>query len=162
MRYLAYADGACSNNGRIDAEIEGSFAVYALPNEHGEISEAVHAKLVGETPLCHACRISLVAPKGARPTNNLAEALTLHAALAWICSNNLLIRGNSVTVFMDSQVVLFQITGMYKARNHMRTIYQRIYQMLEAHREKTGCPLEEMLKFDWIPGSLMKASVIGH
>lgn len=162
MKYLAYADGTCSNNGRIDAEIEGSFAVYELLPEQGEISEAVHAKLVGQTPLYHARRISLVAPKGARPTNNLAEALTLHAALAWICSNRLLLRGNSVTVFMDSQVVLFQITGMYKARNHMRTIYQRIYQMLEAHRENTGCPLEEMLKFDWIPGSLMKASVIGH
>lgn len=162
MRYLVYADGACSNNGRIDAEIEGSFAVYGLAFEHGEIPEAVHAKLVGETPLYHARRIGLVAPKGARPTNNLAEALTLHAALAWICSNNLFMRGNTVTVFMDSQVVLFQVTGMYRARNHMKAIYQRIYQMLSIHCAQAGCALEEMLKFDWIPGALMKASVIGH
>lgn len=162
MKYLAYADGACSNNGRMNAEIEGSFAVYRLSPQLEKITNEVHSALFGETPLYHANRISLVAPKGAHPTNNLAEALTLHAALAWICANNLLMKGNSVTVFMDSQVVLFQMTGMYRAKNHMRAIYQRIYQMLGNHAGKTGCPVEDVLKFDWIPGDLMKASVIGH
>lgn len=158
MRYIIYADGACSNNGRQNAKIEGSFAVYDLAG-----IEINHAKLIGKEPIYFASRMTLLVPKGGRPTNNLAEALTLHAAIAWLCANSILAKSNDVTICMDSQMVLYQMSGLYKTRNGpMREVYQRIHGLLAQQGKKAGCRMEDILHLDWIPGELMKSTVIGH
>lgn len=163
MRYITYADGACSNNGRSDAKIEGSFAVYSVPGEQGKSLFTDHASLIGKDPMYFASRITLLVPKGGRPTNNLAEALTLHAAIAWLCGNDILAMPNDVTICMDSQMVLYQMSGLYKTRNGpMREVYQRIHGLLARQGKKSGCRMEEILHLDWIPGELMKSTIIGH
>lgn len=163
MRYITYADGACSNNGRSNAKIEGSFAVYAVESQDLSGQFTDHASLIGKEPLYFASRITLLIPKGGRPTNNLAEALTLHAAIAWLCGNDILAKHNDVTICMDSQMVLYQMSGLYKTRNGpMREVYQRIHDLLRKQGKKAGCRMEEILHLDWIPGELMKSTVIGH
>lgn len=160
MRYIAYADGACSNNGKRDASISGSFAVY----DASDIKEQInHAYFLEIDPLYFAPRMALVAPEGSRPTNNLAEALTLHAAIAWLKGAGVLKKGNLVTIFMDSQIVLYQMSGLYRTKNrHIRGVYQQIHGLLDREAKSVGCKMEDVLHLDWIPGDLMKATIIAH
>lgn len=164
MKYIAYADGACSNNGRRDAGVSGSFAVYIAPDAENADEKGVnHAYFLEAEPLYFARRMALVAPEGARPTNNVAEALTLHATIAWLCESGALQKGNLVTIFMDSQIVLCQMSGLYRVKNrNMLGIYRRIHALLDRQAKKAGCKMEEILRFDWIPSDLMKATIIAH
>lgn len=160
MRYIVYADGACSNNGRQNAKIEGSFAVYEVTDNSQSFD---HASLVGKDPFYFAPRITLLVPEGGRPTNNLAEALTLHTAITWLCGSGILSKPNDVTIYMDSQMVLYQMSGLYKTKNgSIREVYQRIHGLLAQQGKKAGCKMEDILHLDWIPGELMKSTVIGH
>lgn len=160
MRYIAYADGACSSNGKKDASISGSFAVYNAPDSEGAVN---HSRLLESDPIYFASRMTLIAPEGSRPTNNLAEALTLHAAIAWLCGAGALEKDNLVTIFMDSQIVLYQMSGLYRTKNqHIRGVYQRIHALLDRHGKKAGCKMEDVLRLYWIPGDLMKATIIAH
>lgn len=159
MYYLVYADGACENNGRTDACIEGSFAVYEFEEE--QVID--HSSLFGKPPLYHAQRHRLVPFEGKVPTNNMAEALTLHMALSWACENNVLRPDNLVHIFMDSELVLRQFTGSYVTRNAtLFRIYRKIYDMLADYSRKIGDNVEKFIRLDWVSGEIMKKSVIGH
>ena len=158
-KYLIYADGACTHNGRTNAKACGSFAVYDVT--HLGFDDDVHDVLVFEQPLHHESMFDVIAT--GRATNNMAEAQALHTALAWACQCGLLSPGNEVHVCMDSQLVLNQFTGMYKTKNvNLRSVYTRTYDMLRKQSEKVGCDVEGLIHFHWISGEVMKASVIAH
>lgn len=159
MQYVIYADGSCENNGRQDASMEGSFAAFELADE----DTVVHEDLLGRVPIVHESRRRLLPFEGGQPTNNMAEALSLHMAVAFACTRKLLAPGNRVLLFMDSELILKQFTGLYKTKNSLlRKIYRSIYDMLARHSQGIGDNALKYLKVDWVSGDIMKRSVIGH
>lgn len=162
MQYIVYVDGFCKGNGRSDAKAGGSFAVYKL--EDGDmINDALHQKLRGIPPLYHDREFSVVVMEKEHATNNYAEATALRTAISWLISGGLLIPGNRIHICMDSQLVLNQVSGLYKTRSdHLRKIYQSIYALLGQHEKKIGMNAEKLISFHWISGDIMKASVIAH
>ena len=162
MQYIVYVDGACSNNGNLDAQASGSFAVYRL-DKPSRISTELHDRLLMDKSICHESRFHIPANNDCRPTNNMAEASSLHTAIAWCLDNNVLIPGNDLHICMDSQLVLNQFAGLYKTNNRrLREIYTGIYAMLRRKSTKHDEDLEKCLHLHWIPGDVMKRSIIGH
>ena len=152
MRCVVYCDGACRRNGKSDAEAEGSFAVYDV-GRHAAITPELHERLRTEKPLHFEHRFAVVAD---RPTNNLAEATALEAALRWCKANGLINNNNEIHICMDSQLVLSQFLGVYQTRSPaLRAVYQRIYAMLGKENERA-------IHLHWIRGEVMKASILAH
>ncbi len=171
-KLLIYSDGACSNNGKAAAEICGSFAAYFVPQDSrwADNSEA-HYSLKKQKPVIHESRVALTMPPAVigapmlvphtlydkpKPTNNVAEALTLSKALAWaksaIHGGKLLCK--SIEVCMDSKLVLYQIQGIYSTNNRvLRKIYGGILSTIDRLPP---------VAFTWIPGDLMKQTIISH
>ena len=158
-RYLVYVDGACSHNGNdARAVTTGSFAVYGLPDGMGAIGRdaAFHEMVLALEPLEHQSRFIVHPPPGARPTNNIAEALSLQTALAWCLEEGILSQGNHVTVCMDSQLTLNQFAGLCRINVPvLRKAHRDMHAMLD---RRSGA----MLKLVWIPGAVMKGTIIGH
>jgi len=160
MNYLVYADGACSGNGRKDAVAEGSFAVYAI-GEIKNVDQALHDHLINEKPYHHEARFSVFT--NGRGTNNIAEARTLQAALIWLVKRGLFQPENHIHLCMDSQLVLSQFKGLYKVRNpQLRKVYDEIYDVLRKESLLKGFDVDGHIHLNWIPGDVMKASVIAH
>ena len=148
MKYVIYADGACSGNGKLEACAEGSFAVYELD---GELN---HEKLRTQKPLHHESRFAIVCD--VKPTNNFAEATALKTALLWANRNGIFADGNEIHICMDSQLILNQFMGFYATKNvRLRKVYQEIYSMLTSE-------MERQIHLHWIRGEIMKTSIIGH
>ncbi len=158
MRYLIYADGACPGNGKADARMEGSFAVYKIG-----AGEPDHAALALERPKWFFPRLSFLPAPGQRSTNNVAEACTLRQTMLWALKEGLFTEDNHLTICMDSQLVIYQFSGLYKTKSQqIREIYQSIYRAFKEHKEQTGIDPEKLFTLEWISGETMKASVIGH
>lgn len=158
MRYLAYADGSCVGNGRYNARMRGSFAVYSIGA--GEIN---HEKLKEENPIIHVSMFTIPALENVRPTNNIAEACSLRNAIFWLMKNAYLKEDNEIVLCMDSELVLSQFCGVYGIkRRYLREIYAEIYKTLSDYSEKSGFNAEKCLTLKWIPGEIMKSSIIGH
>lgn len=175
-KLLIYSDGACSNNGKAAAEICGSFAAYFVPQDSTwSDNPDGHYALKKQKPLVHESRVALnmddyLLPANVampmlvphtvydkpKPTNNVAEALTLSKALAWakcaIHGGTLLCK--NIEVCMDSKLVLYQIQGIYSTNNRvLRKIYGGILSTIDKLPPVT---------FTWIPGDLMKQTIISH
>lgn len=162
MEYLVYVDGFCKGNGKRDAKAGGSFAVYKL-GQDDRIGAGLHARLATRMPLYHDREFIVVVPDRDHATNNFAEAASLRTAIAWLITSGLLVHGNTIHICMDSQLVLNQVTGMYKTNKlHLRKIYMSIYDMLEKHSRSIGENAEKLISFHWISGDIMKASGIAH
>lgn len=120
MDYLVYIDGFCKGNGKRDAEAGGSFAVYKLGHDD-KIGDKLHARLAMRTPLYHDREFTVVVPDRDHATNNFAEATSLRTAISWLIASGLLVQGNTIHICMDSQLVLNQVTGMYRTNKlHLR------------------------------------------
>lgn len=168
MRYVVYVDGFCKDNGRRGASSGGSFAVYVVPHDiDGEIvvDDALHSRLRLETPLRHDARFSVLAgsERGGRQTNNVAELASFATAMSWCVENGILVVGNEVHVLMDSMTTLGLLTGMSRPRRRaLRETLRGVEGMMRRHGAEIGVDPETLVHLHWIPGTEMKASVIGH
>lgn len=161
-KLLIYTDGACKGNGRRVAVVKGSYAVYEVPEDTRWYSnDNAHLELRNTTPLASCILYEISTRKGARRTNNFAEAAALQVAIIWLHDNFERYRPDSVEICMDSQVVYYQIQGIYKTHDAMlKQIYNEIgVTMAAVFDNKT---LGDRIKFTWIPGDLMKQTILGH
>ena len=150
---LIYSDGACSNNGKAEALMCGSFAAYFVPDGlqwRCPGNEEAHYRLKEQTPIIHIDRAPILAGNFERATNNLAEAKTLEMALTWA-------KGyitDTITVCMDSKLVMYQVQGIYTTNSGvLRRVYGSILNLMDRLPRIT---------FAWIPGDLMKQTIIAH
>ena len=159
MNFLMYADGLCPNNGRYGkANSQGSFAVYSL--NHRGYSEDIHEDLRTEHPLCHEEKFQIVATN---PTNNIAEAKSLSTGIMWCLKTGILSKGNVLHICMDSRLVLEQFSGVSQTKNrYLLDVYKSLYQVLDHYRKDTGYDPEKSIALHWIPGTIMKESIIAH
>lgn len=88
---IVYADGGCHGNGTSEAQMYGSYRVFA--NDGRELAKH---ELTG---LGHG-------------TNNRAEYLTLLDVLNWCVS-----QPKPIVVYMDSQLVVNQVNGEWKVKD---------------------------------------------
>lgn len=150
---LIYSDGACTNNGKANAEVCGSFAAYFVPTGtpcRCPGNEEVHYRLKGQRPIVHIHKAPIFVGKFERATNNLAEAKTLEMALTWAKSYST----DLITVCMDSKLVMYQIQGIYTTNNKaLRRVYSSILDTIDQLPR---------VAFAWIPGDLMKQTIIAH
>lgn len=150
---LIYSDGACSNNGKVEANISGSFAAYFVPTGtqwRCPGNEEAHYRLKEQRPIVHISRAPIFVNQYERPTNNLAEAKTLEMALIWAQSYST----DLITVCMDSKLVMYQIQGIYSTNNRaLKRVYSSILDTMDRLPK---------IRFDWIPGDLMKQTIIAH
>lgn len=150
---LIYSDGACTNNGKAEAVVSGSFAAYEVPagtQWRCPGNEEAHYRLKEQRPVVHISRAPIFVGGYERATNNLAEAKTLLMALTWAKSYST----DMITICMDSKLVMFQIQGIYTTNNRvLRKIYSSILNIID------NLP---KIRFDWIPGDLMKQTIIAH
>lgn len=161
-KLLIYSDGACTNNGWDNAEICGSYAAYDVSPElnwRGTRASDNHMSLLNETPLEVQHRVQLPYFSNERPTNNLAEVKTLELAVMW--ANNYIKRHqeySEIEFCLDSQLVLNQVQGVYAVRNApLRKVYIRIHTILDRFDKKNV-----NVRWTWIPGDLMKQTIIKH
>ncbi len=150
---MIYSDGACSNNGKAEAYMCGSFAAYVVPNGtkwRCPGNEEAHYRLKEQKPIIHIQKAPIIAAPHERATNNLAEAKTLEMALIWAREYHT----NCITVCMDSQLVMFQIQGICTTNN---MVLRRIYCLILKIMDKLP-----HITFAWIPGDLMKQTIIAH
>lgn len=150
---LIYSDGACSGNGKADAQICGSFAAYEVPGGtkwRCPGNEDNHYALKEQTPIVYIHKAPILVSRNERATNNLAEARTLEMALTWAKSYST----DAIVVCMDSRLVMFQIQGIYTTNNRaLRRVYGSILDTMDRLPRIT---------FSWIPGDLMKQTIIAH
>lgn len=117
-----------------------------------------HMALLDTEPVEHVSRADIVLSGHELPTNNIAEAKTLLMALTWAMS--MVRKGgiDEVLVYMDSKLILYQLKGIYATRNPgLRRTHSHIREVIGKIRE-AGVSLE----LKWIPGDLMKKTIIGH
>lgn len=159
-KLLMYSDGACTFNGRKQAKATGSYAAYLVPSrstwswrvpENDE--KHLYLARVGK-PLVIRRRIALVCQ---RPTNNLAEAKTLDSALVW-ARNYVRSHSDDITsveVCMDSRTIEYQLKGVYRTKaEHLRRVHAHILDTID----EIAVPV----RLVWIPGALMKQTIIAH
>ena len=155
MQYLIYADGSYH-----DKIADGSFAVYLISDD--ECIDLLHSTLKNEQPL-HISRRIRFAHDSKKTTNNFAEASILQAVIIWCCSNNVFEQDIVVHICMDSQLVLGQFVGLSKTNSKkLKNIYCSIYNLLATKSSQLNKKLDQLLKFHWVSGKVMKASIIGH
>ena len=151
---LVYADGACRCNGVYgEADAQASYAVYSVPClpetslEHLAIRDACK-------PLVHIERAHVTPPVGRQPTNNLAEASALLMAASWLHRHGTLAPyKRKIRICMDSELIIAQVTGLYRTRAHqLLNFYRSIHNLI---------PMNQV-EFRWIPGDLMKQTIIAH
>lgn len=91
---------------------------------------------------------------GSNSTNNLAEWKSLQALLINLSKIGLL-KNKPVTIYMDSELVIKQFTGVYNINKpHLRKVYLEVKDLL-------GNYPENKVSLKWIPGTEMK-KVLGH
>lgn len=150
---LIYSDGACTNNGKAEAQMCGSFAAYFVqPGTRWRCpgNEEAHYRLKEEEPIVHVSRAPILVGNYERATNNLAEAKTLEMALIWAKN----FRPDALTICMDSKLVMYQIQGIYTTNsNILRRTYGTILNIMDRLPK---------INFAWIPGDLMKQTIIAH
>lgn len=162
-KLLVYSDGGCTEIGTRKAAAYGSFAAYLVDDKSvwgGTGSERRHMELTSEKPLVHCARESLVMDPNVNATNNMAEAMTLESALIWVLRwlHQKKVKVTCVEVCMDSRLVAFQVQGIYRTHcKNLRKVYGRILDLMY-NITSTGCEI----KITWIPGDLMKKTIIRH
>lgn len=64
-------------------------------------------------------------------TNNEAEYGALIAALSWLSKNKTLVKNKAAIIYMDSELVVKQLTGLYKIKNNNLKILANKVKTLE-------------------------------
>lgn len=143
--YICLVDGACSNNGKYEAEASGSFAIY-------ETSYEVPAdRLWDYTPIVHNKRFSIPLT-GRQSTNNAAEAVALLTLIMELDRLGALGR-HEILVYSDSQLTINQFYGVYRINNQaLKKIHGQIKNALKGRT----------IKLAWISGETMKSTIINH
>lgn len=158
-KLLLYADGACRYDGPDGGVTSGSFAAYLVPRkskwrnreeEHLVLKEHGH-------PLIHQGRMSVGVTKTERGTNILAEAKMLETALVW-ARNYIKSQKDDVAeveVCVDCQAVERQLKGYRPTHNRpLKKVLQRIRRII--------LDIDLPVRITWIPGVLMKQTIIAH
>ena len=148
--WYCYVDGACSNNGRLNAEASGSYAIYKC----GQGVTMGHGFLARQTPFMHNSRFDLPLV-GKRPTNNAAEAMSLLMLLQELSRQGAMHVDNKITVFMDSEITINHFYGIYCCKNGLlKQIHSTIRNVMK--------PCAADFALTWISGVDMKQTIIGH
>lgn len=172
-RIAAYVDGGCPDNGRQAKIMFGSYIVYDLTGSFIDVqAPGIHEQLFPLPTLLEDIRFDLTsAIKSAgvvrtspqKTTNNSAEALSLLCLLSELGSKKLLVPGNEVTIFMDSELTMYQVLRLYQVRQpHLKAIHTHIQAIFAKHHGVYRTPLTDVVDFKWIPGDTMKQTKIGH
>ncbi len=62
-----------------------------------------------------------------RTTNNIAEYFAVLMATAWLSKNLISITSNEVNFYLDSELVVNQLEGLFKIKNEkLKSIYKKI------------------------------------
>lgn len=119
QRFDIYTDGACTNNGRPDAE--GGWAFVMTP----ELSEEIvpGSKHFGKVR------------ENITVNSNRAELEAMHQALLWLDRH--IQSGCFYTIFCDSLVVINGITGK-GSRSSNRDLWAPIETLIRKHRKQIG------------------------
>jgi ribonuclease HI len=173
-QYCAYVDGGCPSNGKNANMMFGSFIIYDLKDCSLNINDQnFHAALTFEQePIIKKLRFNLTVsqciPKeveyaAKKITNNTAETLSFLCLLIELKNNLILHKDNFVTVFMDSELVIKQVTGLYGVKQpHLKRIHQYISKLISEIKMQFKCDITDLMHLQWISGEVMKQTVIGH
>lgn len=157
-RIYCYSDGFCEDNGKASAVAGGSYAIYSIDGD----KEPSHEELSLLTPIHHEERF-LLNTCGTKPTNNVAEAQALLQLTTHLISQGLLAPENKVVVFMDSQLIMYQVLGAYKVKDQkIKQVLKNLYTVFKKWETKHDLKIKDHLDLRWIPGTVMKKTVIGH
>jgi ribonuclease HI len=147
--HYCYVDGACSNNGKVDAVAEGSYAIYVA---EGDMTHEMLSKMT-PTKFEHRTRFAL---NNVRPTNNVAEAMAVLSLLTELKRLKAFDEGARVVIYCDSELTVNQLAGLYKIKNKtLKDIHAKIKTLL-ADQYTTNIRLE------WISGDFMKQTILNH
>jgi len=114
VNYYAFADGASKGN-------PGDSSIGAICMTTGECSLAQYH----EKPDSIIFEIS---EKIGKKTNNEAEYMALIKLLETFLEKNIL----KATIFMDSELVIRQITGVYKVKKeHLQKLFQQVQNLIQ-------------------------------
>ena len=127
----------------------GSYAIYVA--EDG----LTHEMLAAMTPtkLEHRLRFAL---NNVRPTNNVAEAMAVLSLLTELVRCSAINEDTKVVIYCDSELTINQLAGIYKVKNQaLKVIHNNIQKLLSGLYTKN-------IHLEWIPGDMMKQTVINH
>ena len=172
-QYCAYVDGGCPNNGRQAQSMFGSYLVYDVTGKgFSHDTPGIHEELKAHHPIFSNLNFDLTVkvlgdvPADSKPkkvTNNSAEALSLLCLLMELDSQGVLSPNNKVIIFMDSELTMYQVMGIYKVKQpHLKVIHANIRKLFNKLKKKYGDGMKEIIGFHWISGDQMKETAIGH
>jgi len=148
--YICYVDGGCQGNGGSNPKAYGSYMIFK-----------------GKTKIAGESRFSLVSASSklhpGRPTNNMAESLSINKALSHINYLNILSDiNNIVTIRSDSELTIYQIKGIYKIKDPqlLQISKDRNHILNEIHK-KTGRNPWECVRFTKVARARI-VEVLGH
>lgn len=165
MTYLIYSDGGCLNNGKDNAQMYGSFAVYNLVDKGLPRGPNIqfHDEVKKMKPMVHESKFKIMAVMEERPTNNLAEVRTLQRAITWLKQKKLFKRGNKFVFCLDSELTVRQFKGIYRIRNSgIKRAQEAISTLLEGISKGLGYDVRADMSFYCIPEEIMKKTIIAH
>lgn len=156
--YIVYADGGCSPR----EGAYGSFAIYKLgDNVAVPRTDIEHLELPANSELLvHESKFDV---HGVRQTNNVAEITALHMAISWLLNERKPRHQDDVHVYMDSELTLRQVQGLYKVKNpFLLRLHRSFHDMIKAELARSGYDAYKRIRFHWISGVLMKETIIAH
>jgi ribonuclease HI len=152
--YTCYVDGGCLRNGREDASAYGSFKIFQGYDNSGPI-----LKEEKEFP------IVVVATTGCprRPTNNMAEGISINRALTCIIHMGILnAEGSQARIFTDSEILLNQILGVYRINNpQLKLIARERNSLVTRYNKESGRDFKKVFTFLKAPREMI-VEILGH
>lgn len=128
------------------AKAEGSYAIYV--SSETLTLEELHQR----EPAVHNSRFSLPLT-GKRSTNNAAEAMSLLNLVMDLNRIHAFGPDSEVLVHMDSNLTINHFYGLYQLKDQtLRSIHSQIKKALGPN----------VITLKWIPGEVMKKTIIGH
>ena len=162
-------DGGCPNNGRQASTMFGSYVVYEITGRFIDAkSPEIHEQLSHIPVFSEAIRFDLTSAiseqdKPQKNTNNSAEALSLFCLLSELHNKKLMVPGNEITIFMDSELTINQVLKLYQIKQpHLKAIHRNIDALLDKFNKKYKINFTNVIHFEWISGDVMKQTRIGH
>jgi ribonuclease HI len=157
---MAFVDGGCTGNGSQNGKAYGSYHVYDVTNIPNITPQ--EAPLRGKLVL-DSGRIDINANSwNTRPTNNLAEAVSMMLLLTTLNNKGLMSPKNTVDIYCDSELVLNQLMGVYRTKNpSLLKIHQGTYDVIHKYEKQHNTSWHLNTSLNKISGDDMKL-ILGH
>lgn len=148
-------------DGRYDVDLlraQCSFAVYSVPAGHRD-----YATLSTSGQLIHIGLKKDVGFVTRHVSSSVAEILAVQTALLWLGGSMLLNRDTTITLYSDSLSTLSILRGESKASNmYMKVMVTDFLNTTKVFRHRYKFDVFTQIEFVFVPGSLIKKSVIMH